>query len=76
MRGQDDDTLQEFDRLYNMYYARAERYELGTNLHRERTENDITYGEFYLWSERARRERGRYVRGEVSAVEFLATVSM
>ena len=76
LQKEQDATLQEFERIYNMYYARAERYECRTDLHRERTEHDLTYDEFYLWSERARKKRSRYLAGEIGAEKLLENIYM
>ncbi len=69
-------AIEKYDKLYKMYYARAERYECRTDPNREKTGNDLTYDEFYTWSARAARARRQYVSGEISADEFLAEISM
>lgn len=67
--------LQEYERLYKMYYARTERYEGRFDLNREKTPNDLTEDEFYTWSAKAANARQRYIAGELSADEFLRTIA-
>lgn len=70
-----DAALREYERLYKMYYARAERYEDRTDLSRKRTANDLTFDEFYLWADRARQDSRRYLTGEITADEFLGKIT-
>jgi len=71
-----DAALAEYDRLYDLYYARMERYEGRTDVNRAATENDVTQDEFFIWSAMARELRKQYVAGEVGAEEFLAGLKM
>lgn len=71
-----DATLREYERLYKMYYTRAERYENRMDLNRNRTEKDLTMDEFYLWSAGAQKDRSRYVDGEIDAATLLSLITM
>jgi len=66
-----DEALAEYDRLYNLYYARMERYEGRADLERPATETDISQKEFFLWSAKAQALRKTYLAREISAKEFL-----
>jgi len=56
--------------LYDLYYARMERYEGRTDLNRPATETDISQKEFFLWSAKARPAKEILAR-EILANEFL-----
>lgn len=71
-----DRTLREYERLYKMYYARAERYGSYNNANREKTENEMTFTEFFAWSDRAVKARKQYIAGELLAEEFLKKISL
>jgi len=66
-----DEALAEYDRLYDLYYARMERYEGRTDLNRPATETDISQKEFFLWSAKAQALRKKYLAREILANEFL-----
>ena len=69
-------AIQEYDRLYKMYYARAERYECRAELDRDKTANNLTYDEFYTWSARAAAARRRYIGEEISREAFLQEIAL
>ena len=66
-----DEALAEYDRLYDLYYARMERYEGRTDLNRPATETDMSQKDFFLWSCKAQALRKKYLAREISANEFL-----
>lgn len=68
--------LQEYERLYKMYYARTERYEGRFDLNREKTSNDLTEDEFYTWSAKAANLRRLYITGEISADIFMYGIAL
>jgi len=68
--------LQEYERLYKMYYARTERYEGRFDLNRGKTSNDLTEDEFYTWSAKAANLRRLYIAGEMPADIFLRGIAL
>ncbi len=66
-----DATLAEYDRLYDLYYARMERYEGRVDLNRPKSDNDISADEFYIWSAKAQQLRKHYLAGQISKERFL-----
>lgn len=68
--------LQEYERLYKMYYARTERYEGRFDLNRKKTPNDLTEDEFYTWSAKAASARRRYIAGELPEDKFLLEIAL
>ena len=71
----EQDVLAEYDRLYDLYYARMERYEGRADLERPTTEIDISQKEFFLWSAKAQALRKKYLAREILANEFLDQLS-
>lgn len=70
-----DQALAEYDRLYKLYYSRMERYEGRADLHRPRTEKDISQDEFFIWSTKAQHLRLHYLAEDLSAEEFLREIT-
>jgi hypothetical protein len=66
-----DEALAEYDRLYDLYYARMERYEGRADLNRPATETDISQKDFFLWSAKAQVLRRKYVAGGIATKEFI-----
>ena len=68
--------LQEYDRIYKMYYTRAERYECRFDINRAKTANDLTNDEFCTWSAKAANLRQLYIVGEIQADIFLRGIAL
>jgi len=73
---QRDAALTEYDRLYDLYYARMERYEGRVDLNRPTTETDISQDAFFIWSAKAQSLRKKYIARGIEARDFLEHLTL
>jgi hypothetical protein len=67
----EDPALAEYDRLYKMFYARADRTKDKVGTGRSPGDKDMTLADFWRWADTAREARIRYLGGEMDAEEFV-----
>jgi hypothetical protein len=72
----DDPALAEYERLYKMLYARAERTKDKQGAGRSPGDKDMSLADFWRWADTAREARVRYIGGELSTEALLGMLEV
>ncbi|MCK9479371.1 MAG: DUF6076 domain-containing protein [Firmicutes bacterium] len=70
-----DKYLKEYDRIYNRYYTRAERYDYA-DLTNGRDKIQLSFDDFFHWSKMAKSQRKLYLMNAVSGDELIGLIDV
>lgn len=70
---ENDKYLKEYDRIYNRYYTRAERFNYA-DFENGRKKIEYSFDDFFEWSQMASYERKQYLEGSISGVELIKSI--